>query len=274
MPHVEAIIRIFALHMAKAKKSYGQHFLINEPVAQRIADGLTMTDTVKNVLEIGPGKGVLTKYLLRKDINLKVVEADRDMVAYLEEHFPELHGRIIFLDFLKLNMYKVFDGEPFLLIGNYPYNISSQIIFKMLKARDLIPEMVGMFQKEVSDRIIAPHGNKTYGILSVLTQAYYAGRTIVKVQPGSFNPPPKVQSSVIHLVRKPEQELPCSERMLRIVVKQGFSQRRKMLRNTLKSLADEQVIADNEVFTKRPEQLSLQEFYELTSLIEKNNDES
>lgn len=260
--------------MAKAKKSYGQHFLINEPVAQRIADGLTMIDQYKNVLEIGPGKGVLTKYLLRKDINLRVVEADRDMVAYLEEHYPELRDRIIFLDFLKLNMEKVFDGEPFLMIGNYPYNISSQIVFKMLKARHLIPEMVGMFQKEVSDRIIAPHGNKTYGVMSVLTQAHYGGRTIVKVQPGSFSPPPKVMSSVIHLTRKENNELPCSDRMLRVVVKQAFNQRRKMMRNTLKTLVDASVIAEHDVFTKRPEQLSLEEFYALTSLIEKHNDES
>lgn len=255
--------------MAKAKKSYGQHFLINEPVAERIADALTMTDQVPNVLEIGPGKGVLTKYLLQKDINLKVVEADRDMVSYLEEHYPALGDRIIFLDFLKLNMYKVFDGEPFLLIGNYPYNISSQIIFKMLKAKELIPEMVGMFQKEVSDRVIAPHGNKTYGVVSVLTQAFYSGKTVVKVQPGSFNPPPKVMSSVIRLQRNAELELDCSERMLRIVVKQAFSQRRKMLRNTLKSLVEGSDMIESELFTKRPEQLSLQDFIALTTQIEK-----
>lgn len=255
--------------MAKAKKSYGQHFLINEPVAERIATALQMTDTIKNVLEIGPGKGVLTKYLLQQDINLKVVEADRDMVQYLQENFPALDGKIIFLDFLKLNMHKVFDGEPFLLIGNYPYNISSQIIFKMLRAKELIPEMVGMFQKEVSDRIIAPHGNKTYGVLSVLTQAYYSGKTVVKVQPGSFSPPPKVMSSVIRLVRQPCIDLPCSERMLRLVVKQAFGQRRKMLRNTLKSLVHDQDLLESELFTKRPEQLSLQDFISLSTTIEK-----
>lgn len=258
--------------MTKAKKSFGQHFLINEHVAERIAYGLTMTKQVKNVLEIGPGKGVLTKHLLRQDINLKVVEADRDMVTYLENNYPELYGRIIHLDFLKLNMYKVFDGEPFLLIGNYPYNISSQIVFKMLKAKELIPEMVGMFQKEVSDRIIAPHGSKTYGVVSVLTQAFYTGNTVVKVSPGSFNPPPKVNSSVIRLERRPSIELDCSESMLRTVAKLAFSQRRKMLRNTLKTLIKDEAMLQSEAFKLRPEQLSVMDFIALTQKIEEENE--
>lgn len=260
--------------MTKAKKSFGQHFLINENVAKKIAYSLTMTDTVKNVLEIGPGKGVLTKYLLQQDINLKVVEADRDMVAYLEQHYPQLQDNIIYLDFLKLNMYKVFDGEPFLLIGNYPYNISSQILFKMIKCKELIPEMVGMFQKEVSDRTIAAHGSKTYGVVSVLTQVFYEGKTVVKVSPGSFNPPPKVNSSVIRLKRKANIELPCNESMLRTVVKLAFSQRRKMMRNTLKSIVSDQSMLESDLFKMRPEQLSVEDFIALTTNIEAQTDES
>jgi 16S rRNA (adenine1518-N6/adenine1519-N6)-dimethyltransferase len=257
--------------MTKAKKSFGQHFLINEHVAERIAYSLEMTSEVKNVLEIGPGKGVLTKYLLEQDINLKVVEADRDMVDYLNANYPQLENNIIYLDFLKLNMTKVFDGEPFLLIGNYPYNISSQILFKMIKSKDLIPEMVGMFQKEVSDRVIAPHGSKTYGVVSVLTQVFYTGNTVVKVSPGSFNPPPKVNSSVIRLERKSNIELPCSESMLRTVVKLAFSQRRKMMRNTLKSIVSNPEMLESDLFKMRPEQLSVQDFIDLTTKIEAEN---
>ena len=257
--------------MTKAKKSFGQHFLINEHVAERIAYSLEMTSEIKNVLEIGPGKGVLTKYLLEQDINLKVVEADRDMVDYLNTNYPQLENNIIYLDFLKLNMTKVFDGEPFLLIGNYPYNISSQILFKMIKSKDLIPEMVGMFQKEVSDRVIAPHGSKTYGVVSVLTQVFYKGNTVVKVSPGSFNPPPKVNSSVIRLERKSEIELPCSESMLRTVVKLAFSQRRKMMRNTLKSIVSNPEMLESDLFKMRPEQLSVQDFIDLTTKIEEEN---
>ena len=257
--------------MTKAKKSFGQHFLINEHVAERIAYSLDKTSEVKNVLEIGPGKGVLTKYLLEQDINLKVVEADRDMVDYLNQNYPKLEGNIIYLDFLKLNMHKVFDGEPFLLIGNYPYNISSQILFKMIKSKELIPEMVGMFQKEVSDRVIAPHGSKTYGVVSVLAQAFYSGNTVVKVSPGSFNPPPKVNSSVIRLERKSNIELPCSESMLRTVVKLAFSQRRKMMRNTLKSIVSNPEMLESDLFKMRPEQLSVQDFIDLTTKIEEDN---
>ena len=258
----------------KAKKSFGQHFLINESLSEGIATALNLVGPTPNVLEIGPGKGVLTKYLVQQDINLRVVEADKDMVAYLEETYPQLEDRIIFLDFLKLNLTKVFDGEPFYLMGNYPYNISSQIIFKMLKQFHLIPEMVGMFQKEVADRIIAPPGSKTYGVISVLTQAYYEGETIYKVSPGSFNPPPKVQSSVIRLKRKENTELDVDYRLLRSVVKTSFGQRRKMLRNTLKSLVDDTTILQEAQFQKRPEQLGLEEFVEITKKIENVNKNS
>lgn len=252
----------------KAKKSFGQHFLINEPLAEAIANGLLKEEGIKNVLEVGPGKGVLTKYLVRQDINLRVVEADRDMVSYIEKQFPSLVDDIIFLDFLKLHMGKVFDGEPFYLIGNFPYNISSQIIFKMLSHKELIPEMVGMFQKELADRVISGPGSKVYGVISVLTQAYYEGSTIHKVSPGSFSPPPKVQSSVIRLKRKPEGELGVDYKALRSVVKTSFSQRRKMLRNTLKSLVKDTSILQEEQFQRRPEQLGLEEFVNIAKRIE------
>ena len=252
----------------KAKKSFGQHFLINEALSEKIANSLRMESGTRNVLEIGPGKGVLTKYLLEQDINLRVVEADKDMVAYLEKHYPKLHGNIIFLDFLKLNMKKVFDGQPFYMIGNYPYNISSQILFKMIKYRELIPEMVGMFQKEVSDRVIAPPGSKTYGVVSVLVQAFYDGENVVKVNPGSFNPPPKVMSSVIRLTRKENHELGCDYGTFRTVVKTAFGQRRKMLRNTLKGLVKDSALLKESYFTKRPEELGVEEFVELTLKIQ------
>ena len=252
----------------KAKKSFGQHFLINESLSEKIAYSLLMEDGIKNVLEIGPGKGVLTKYLLEQDINLRVVEADKDMVAYLEKNYPKLKDNIIFLDFLKLNMKKVFDGQSFYLIGNYPYNISSQILFKMVKHRDLIPEMVGMFQKEVSDRVIAPPGSKTYGVISVLIQAFYHGENVVKVSPGSFNPPPKVIPSVIRLTRKENFELECDYGLFRTVVKTAFGQRRKMLRNTLKGMVKDKALLRDVYFTKRPEELAVEEFVDLTLKIQ------
>ncbi len=253
----------------KAKKSFGQHFLTNESIAKDIAYSLEMTGMVKNVLEIGPGKGVLTKYLAAQDTNLKVVEADKDMVQYLTSNKILDDEQIIFLDFLKLNMQKVFDGEPFLMIGNYPYNISSQILFKMVNSKELVPEMVGMFQKEVADRVVAPPGSKTYGVISVLVQAYYEGKTIIDVAPNSFSPPPKVQSSVIRLVRKENVVLPCDDRLFRNVVKTAFNQRRKMLRNTLKPLFGEESLMNDAYFMQRPEQLSVQDFVDITLKLEK-----
>jgi 16S rRNA (adenine1518-N6/adenine1519-N6)-dimethyltransferase len=253
----------------KAKKSFGQHFLTNESIAKNIANSLEMDGMVKNVLEIGPGKGVLTKYLAAQDTNLKVVEADKDMVQYLTSNKILDDNQIIFLDFLKLNMQKVFDGEPFLMIGNYPYNISSQILFKMVNSKELVPEMVGMFQKEVADRVVAPPGSKTYGVISVLVQAYYEGKTIIDVTPNSFSPPPKVQSSVIRLVRKENAILPCDDRLFRNVVKTAFNQRRKMLRNTLKPLFGEESLMNDAYFMQRPEQLSVQDFVDITLKLEK-----
>jgi 16S rRNA (adenine1518-N6/adenine1519-N6)-dimethyltransferase len=250
----------------RAKKSYGQHFLINEPITEKISESLEFTKTYPRVLEIGPGQGVLTKYLLAKDYDFKAVDADRDMLAYISNRFEDHKEKFILNDCLKLNFYELYDGKEFLIIGNFPYNISSQIVFKILKNFSLIPEMTGMFQKEMADRIIAPHGSKTYGVISVLTQALYHTKRLFNVSPGSFNPPPKVNSTVIRLWRK-EEELACDYRELRIVVKSAFSQRRKMMRNTLKSLVKNEAILKDPFFTQRPEQLSVQEFIKLTNTI-------
>ncbi len=248
----------------KAKKSFGQHFLVNEHIAEKIANSLIKSEGIKNVLEIGPGKGVLTKYLATHESSFKVVEADQDMVDYLIINKIIEADQIIFLDFLKLNLSKVFDGQQFYLIGNYPYNISSQILFKMINSKELVPEMVGMFQKEVADRVVAPPGSKTYGVISVLVQAYYEGKTIIDVSPGCFSPPPKVNSSVIRLVRKENFTLPCDDRLFRTVVKTSFNSRRKMLRNTLKPLFKDPTILEDPFFTQRPEQLSVQDFVGIT----------
>lgn len=254
----------------KAKKSFGQHFLTNLGIAQQIAYSLPEAGDIKNVLEIGPGKGVLTQYLSKQNYHLKVVEADRDMVTYLTNHGIIDEDNIIFLDFLKLNLHKVFDDEPFYLIGNYPYNISSQILIKMVNSKELVPYMVGMFQKEVADRVVAPPGSKTYGVISVLVQAFYSGETIIDVPPNSFTPPPKVNSSVIKLVRKDNIDLGCDERLFRNVVKTAFNQRRKMLRNTLKPLVKSEDLLMDPFFQQRPEQLSVEDFVSITQKISLN----
>ena len=194
----------------RAKKHLGQHFLTDETVAEKIANSLTYSG-YKNVLEIGPGMGVLTKYVIKKDIDLHVIEIDRESVAYLGDNFPDLDGKVHEKDFLKYDIKEIFGDEPFAIIGNFPYNISTQIVFKTLENRHQIPEFSGMFQKEVAQRIAAPHGNKTYGILSVLTQAFYDVTYLFTVPPGVFNPPPKVDSGVIRLVRKENYTLPCDE---------------------------------------------------------------
>ncbi len=251
----------------KAKKSYGQHFLVDETISSDIAESLRMENGLKNVLEVGPGKGMLTKYLLEKDYNFRAVEADRDMVTYLKEHYPQMEDMIIQEDFLKIKLEEIFDNEPLALIGNYPYNISSQIIFKMIDYKDLIPEMVGMFQKEVGERIVAPPGSKTYGVISVLAQAYYEGELVIHVGPQSFDPPPKVQSVVIRLKRKERMEIDCDPKFFKSVVKQAFSQRRKMLRNTMKSFIKGDELLQDEFFRQRPEQLSVEDFVKLTNQI-------
>jgi 16S rRNA (adenine1518-N6/adenine1519-N6)-dimethyltransferase len=252
-----------------AKKSYGQHFLNRLEIAQQIAEALQFTTTTKRVLEVGPGQGMLTQFLVKKDYELVAVEADRDMVSILEKKFPPLSMRIISADFLKINLAQVFDNQPFCLIGNFPYNISSQIVFKMLDNKELIPEMVGMFQLEVADRFISKPGSKEYGVISVLAQAFYEGSKVVNVDKSCFSPPPKVQSAVIRLERKANLDLGCDAILFKKVVKQAFSQRRKMLRNTLKPFFQNapSVLTDN-FYMKRPEQLGLEEFVKLTNQIE------
>ena len=251
----------------KAKKHLGQHFLTDELIAQQIADSLIGTN-YKNVLEIGPGMGVLTKYLLKKDFTTHVIEIDTESVDYLKAHYLNLADRIISKDFLKIDISEYMGKEPFAIIGNFPYNISSQIVFKTLENRHQIPEFSGMFQKEVALRIAEKEGSKVYGILSVLTQAFYDVEYLFTVPPTVFNPPPKVDSGVIRLVRKENYTLPVDEKLFYKVVKTAFQQRRKTLRNSLKTLNLSDNLREDSIFAKRPEQLSVQEFINLTSKIE------
>jgi len=253
----------------RAKKHLGQHFLRDENIAKKIADSLSLKD-YKKVLEIGPGMGVLTKYLLEKDIITYVIEIDSESVEYLQANYLNLAPRIIEKNFLKYNLNEVFNQEPFAIIGNFPYNISSQIIFKTLEMRHQIPEFSGMFQKEVAERICEKEGSKTYGILSVLTQAFYDAEYLFTVPPSVFNPPPKVDSGVLRLTRKEHFDLPCDEKLFFRVVKTAFQQRRKTLRNSLKTFNLSNNLKANVIFGKRPEQLSVDSFIELTQLIEKD----
>ncbi|MGH1386010.1 16S rRNA (adenine(1518)-N(6)/adenine(1519)-N(6))-dimethyltransferase RsmA [Kordia sp.] len=247
----------------RAKKHLGQHFLKDEEVAERIADTLTL-NRYDNVLEIGPGMGVLTKYLLKKPVKTYVCEIDTESVAYLQAHYLQLSDRILEEDFLKYNLKKTFKDEAFAIIGNFPYNISTQIVFKTIEMRDQIPEFSGMFQKEVAQRICAPHGNKTYGILSVLTQVFYDAEYLFTVPPDVFNPPPKVDSGVMRLIRKENYSLPCDEKLFFRVVKTAFQQRRKTLRNSLKTFNLSNNLKEDTIFGLRPEQLSVQGFVDLT----------
>lgn len=251
----------------RAKKHLGQHFLKDENIAKKIADTLTLQG-YKDVLEIGPGMGVLTKYLLKKDIKTHVIEIDKESVEYLKNNYLNLSDRIYDEDFLKYDLAKVFKDKPFAIIGNFPYNISSQIVFKTLEMRHQIPEFSGMFQKEVAQRICSKEGSKIYGILSVLTQAFYDAEYLFTVPPSVFNPPPKVDSGVLLLKRKENFTLPCDEALFFKVVKTGFQQRRKTLRNSLKTFNLSDNLKANTIFGQRPEQLSVSQFIELTSLIE------
>lgn len=260
-------------NIVRPKKSLGQHFLHDAHVAHRIVEALQVTTTSSRVLEIGPGMGVLTQILLKRDnIELKVIEIDRDSVAFLNRNYPELHGKIIEGDFLQAELRVIFDSS-FSIIGNFPYNISSQIFFKILEARDRVDQVVCMLQKEVADRIAAPPGSKTYGILSVLLQAYYNVHPLFKVMPGAFRPPPKVVSAVIRLQRNDVARLACDEKLFVQVVKQAFNTRRKTLRNALKNLNLAAEIAALPLLDKRAEQLSVGDFESLTLLIEKSRGE-
>ena len=253
------------MELVKAKKHLGQHFLKDLNIAQKIADTLSLIN-YKKVVEIGAGMGVLTQFLLKKDIEVYVVEIDKESVAYLEAHYPELRGKIIADDFLKYDI-AGYLREPFAIIGNFPYNISTQIVFKLLELRDYVPEFSGMFQKEVAERICEREGSKTYGILSVLVQAFYEATYLFTVSEGVFNPPPKVKSGVLRLVRKPNYHLDCDEALFFTIVKTAFNQRRKTLRNSLKPLLTNESLKKNSIFDKRPEQLPWQDFVFITKEI-------
>ncbi|MEQ1747688.1 MAG: 16S rRNA (adenine(1518)-N(6)/adenine(1519)-N(6))-dimethyltransferase RsmA [Saprospiraceae bacterium] len=248
-----------------AKKSYGQHFLKEDTIAARVAQALRLATDTGIVLEVGPGTGMLTKHLLARfgTEAVHAVEADRDMVTYLQLHYPQLGEHLILCDFLEFDPKAVLGERAFCLIGNFPYNISTQILFKMLDYRQQVPEMVGMFQKEVADRIVAPPGSKTYGITSVLVQAHYQVEYLFTVEPESFSPPPKVRSAVIRLARKENHELACDENRFRQLVKTAFNQRRKMLRNTLKPFFPEEILMTDPFFEQRPERLAWQDFERL-----------
>ena len=252
----------------KPKKFLGQHFLTDLKVASDIADTVDACPDIP-ILEVGPGTGVLTQYLLPKNRELKVVEIDYESVPYLHEHFPSLGDNIIEADFLKMNLSTVFDGRSFVLTGNYPYNISSQIFFKMVDNRDIIPCCTGMIQKEVAERIASSPGSKAYGVISVLIQAWYDVEYLFTVNENVFNPPPKVKSAVIRLTRNAKQTLECNERLFRRIVKTVFTQRRKMLRNPMKQILPKDCpLLAEEIFNKRPEQLSVQDFIDLTNKVE------
>jgi len=252
--------------MVRPKKHLGQHFLTDNTVAKKITDGLSIVGC-RNVLEVGPGKGVLTSILLdRTDIDLVPVEIDHESVEYLLNQYPGIEKKLIEADFLALDLNELF-SEDFRIIGNFPYNISSQIFFKVLDHKDQVKEIVCMIQKEVADRIISPPGNKTYGILSVLLQTWFKIEYLFSVKPESFFPVPAVQSAVIRLVRNDRTELGVDPKKFKIVIKTSFNQRRKMLRNSVKGLLNADVM-ENPLFQKRPEQLSVEEFIELTRFIE------
>ena len=249
----------------KPKKSLGQHFLTDLSIAERIAGTLDAYIGIP-VVEVGPGMGVLTQFLIEKGHGLHVVELDEESVEYLHDNFPALDGRIIAGDFLQLNLSDIYNGQ-FCVIGNYPYNISSQIFFKVLDYRNQIVCCSGMLQKEVAERITSSPGSKAYGILSVLLQAWYDMEYLFTVNENVFNPPPKVKSGVIRLTRNKRTSLDCDENFFKTVVKTSFGQRRKTLRNSVRSLAANPSVLSDPIFNMRPEQLSVEEFVKLTNLL-------
>lgn len=256
--------------MVRPKKHLGQHFLKDKNIASKIVQSLTLHRDYRQVLEIGPGTGVLTQFLVQDEhFTTSLIELDTESVHYLQEHYPELKSRIFYKDFLKTDLLTLMQ-EPFAVIGNFPYNISSQIFFKILDIKNEVPEIVCMLQKEVADRLKSPPGSKAYGILSVLLQAYYDIEYLFTVEPGVFNPPPKVRSGVIRLKRNDRQQLACDEQLFRRVVKQSFQTRRKTLRNALKPLNLPETIRQLNTLDLRAEQLSVNDFVELTLKIEES----
>ena len=269
------------MRLVKPKKFLGQHFLTDLGIARDIADTIDACPDIP-VLEVGPGMGVMTQYLVQKPRTVKVVEIDYESVSFLREKFPSLEENIIEDDFLKMHLENVFQGQSFVLTGNYPYNISSQIFFKMLDYKDLIPCCTGMIQKEVAERIAAAPGNKSYGILSVLIQAWYSVEYLFTVHEHVFNPPPKVKSAVIRMTRNSTTSLGCDEQLFKRLVKTTFNQRRKTLRNNIRPLLgeldtqcakegfpipDHSTLLQDPIFNQRPEQLSVQQFIALTNRV-------
>lgn len=259
------------MKQVRPKKNLGQHFLTDLNIAKRIADTVDACPEIP-VLEVGPGMGVLTQFLMEKPRLTKVVEIDSESVAYLNERFPRLRDNILGEDFLRMDLTKVFDGKQFVLTGNYPYDISSQIFFKMLDNKDLIPCCTGMIQREVALRMASAPGNKAYGILSVLTQAWYDVEYLFTVDETVFNPPPKVKSAVIRMTRNETTDLGCDEKLFKRLVKTVFNQRRKMLRVSMRPLFASHNVTDgffaHDIMTRRPEQLTIEEFVELTNMVD------
>lgn len=255
-------------HPVRAKKQLGQHFLNDEGIARNIVNALLEKDTKTPVLEIGPGTGVLTKYLIERGIDFLAWDVDRDSIPFLKKTYPAQEKRFVLKDFLENDPGADFKG-PYTIIGNFPYNISSQIMFKVLEQRQRIPYVVGMFQKEVAERLAEKPGSKTYGILSVLLQAYYDIEYLFTVHENVFSPPPKVKSAVIRLSRNSRSHLGCDEELFKKIVKGTFNQRRKTIRNSIRSVTGTLVL-DHPLLEKRPEQLSVEEFVELTKLVEKS----
>lgn len=259
------------MKQVRPKKNLGQHFLTDLNIAKRIADTVDACPEIP-VLEVGPGMGVLTQFLMEKPRLTKVVEIDYESVAYLNERFPRLRDNILGEDFLRMDLTKVFDGKQFVLTGNYPYDISSQIFFKMLDNKDLIPCCTGMIQREVALRMASAPGNKAYGILSVLTQAWYDVVYLFTVDETVFNPPPKVKSAVIRMTRNETTDLGCDEKLFKRLVKTVFNQRRKMLRVSMRPLFAGHSVTDgffaHDIMTRRPEQLTIEEFVELTNMVD------
>ena len=246
------------------KKSLGQHFLNDKSIAKKIVESLS---PCQNILEIGPGTGILTQFLINKNNNLKLVEIDNESVSYLISELKIDKNIIYNQDFLNLNLSKLFENNNFSIIGNFPYNISSQIVFKIIENRKLIPEMCGMFQYEVAERICENEGSKKYGIISVITQAFYETKLLFEVSNNFFSPPPKVNSAVILLKRKKNLKIDCDEKLFFKIVKLSFQQRRKTLRNSLKQINLSENLREHTIFDKRPEQLSVNQFIDLTNLI-------
>src|SRR5690554_2345898 len=251
----------------RPKKYLGQHFLKDENIAQKIGDTLTLAG-YEDVLEIGPGMGVLTKYLIEKEVSVVAMDLDAESIVYLNANYTASNLKIVEDDFLKCDLSQLFGDSQFAITGNFPYNISTQIVFKMLEWKSQVPELTGMFQKEVAQRICEKEGSKAYGILSVLTQAFYDAEYLFTVPPSVFNPPPKVDSGVIRLRRKKDFTLPCDEKLFFRVVKTGFQQRRKTLRNSLKVFNLSDKIKEDIIFDLRPEQLSTSQFIALAKKLE------